>query len=76
MKDSEDIKTRFAKANESNEIIFMNTQEVADLLNVSARTVRYWIQNKKLKAVKLGGWRVTNEDLIKFLKERSNIEKQ
>ena len=76
MKDSEDIKTRFAKANENNEIIFMNTQEVADLLGVSARTVRYWIQNKKLKAGKLGGWRVTNEDLIRFLEERSNIEKQ
>lgn len=76
MMNNEDIKTRFAKANESNEIIFMNTQEVADLLGVSARTVRYWIQNKKLKAVKLGGWRVTNEDLNEFLEERSNIKKQ
>ena len=38
-------------------------QEVADLVGVKVLTVYRWIKEGKLKATKLGHWRITREDL-------------
>ncbi len=47
--------------------------EVADVLRVSTKTVRRWIAAKELPAHRLGRqWRITTEDLQKFLKQRAH----
>lgn len=45
------------------------------MLNVSERTVFRYIKAKKLKAFKMGSWRITNEDYSKFILSCSNIKK-
>jgi excisionase family DNA binding protein len=51
---------------------FMTTQEVADLLKVREQTVRAWIHNSELRAVKLGReFRVAVKDLEAFVNERA-----
>lgn len=53
--------------------MLMTTFEVAEKLRVDIETVRRLIQQKKLKAYKVGNsWRVYPEDLDAFVKERSN----
>ena len=38
-------------------------QEVADLTGVKVLTVYRWIKEGKLKATKLGQWKISREDL-------------
>jgi excisionase family DNA binding protein len=51
--------------------------EVEALLGVSRRTLKQWISDGKIKAVKLGGggtttpWRITESELQRFLDLRS-----
>jgi excisionase family DNA binding protein len=44
-------------------------EQVAELLQVEAETVRQWIRKKRLKAVKAGArlWRVRESEVEKFL---------
>ena len=43
-------------------------EEIAKMLKTTRRTVYRWIDNKELKAFKAGKmWRITREDLEKFL---------
>lgn len=42
-------------------------QETADLLKVSTRTVLRYIKDRKLKATKIGQWRIAESALNKFL---------
>jgi len=46
---------------------FYTPAEIADILNVKPRTVRDWIHQGKLKAVKVGVWRIPKEELEKLL---------
>ena len=47
--------------------------EVADLLRVKESTVRSWIHDQSLRAVKFGrDWRVAHRDLEAFVNERAN----
>lgn len=48
-------------------------EEVAKILRVSGRSVTRYIESKKLKASKIGVWRITERDLQNFLKNTSNI---
>ena len=42
--------------------------EIAEMLKVSKKTVYYWINKEKLKAIKVGNmWRVKKEDLEEFI---------
>ncbi|MEO1103936.1 MAG: helix-turn-helix domain-containing protein [Pseudomonadota bacterium] len=51
---------------------FMTTQDVADLLKVREQTVRSWIHQQELRAVKLGReFRVAVRDLEAFVDERA-----
>lgn len=53
----------------------LSVAEVADELQVSIDTVRNWINQKKLKAAKLGrDWRIRREDLDRFIEQRQNIQ--
>jgi excisionase family DNA binding protein len=51
----------------------MTVNDVADQLQVHPRTVKRWIAEGQLTAFKLGdraGWRISEEDVQKFLAER------
>ena len=52
------------------------TQEVAKILRVSERSVFRYIDDNKLKATKIGYWRISESDLIKFLRENANVPHQ
>jgi DNA binding domain, excisionase family len=55
---------------------FMTIQEVADLLKVSNATVRSWIKNGELRAVKLEReFRVAKVDLQSFIESRVTTSK-
>ncbi|WOF74737.1 helix-turn-helix domain-containing protein [Parvibaculaceae bacterium PLY_AMNH_Bact1] len=51
---------------------FMTTQDVAELLKVRESTVRSWIRQEELRAVKIGReFRVAVKDLEAFVNEHS-----
>jgi len=47
-----------------------STEEVSELYNIKPATIRKWIREGKLKAVKLGHlWRIREDDLKEFIKQ-------
>lgn len=47
---------------------FRSISSVAEQLGVTTKTIRRWIDDKKLNAHKLGGvWRIADRDLMEFL---------
>jgi len=50
-------------------------KEAAKILRVSERTMMRYLKSGKLKASKVGKWRIKESDLEKFLKENLNIKK-
>ncbi|MEM6461138.1 MAG: helix-turn-helix domain-containing protein [Pseudomonadota bacterium] len=54
---------------------FLTTQDIAELLKVREQTVRSWIHQQKLRAVKLGReFRVAVKDLEAFVNEHATRE--
>jgi len=54
---------------------FMTIQDVAELLKVSKATVRTWIKNGELRAVKLEReFRIARVDLERFVEARATME--
>ncbi len=51
-------------------------EEVAEILRVHTRTVTRYIEAGRLKASKLGVWRIKQSDLNTFLEETSNVKKK
>ncbi len=52
-------------------VSFYSIQSIAEILDVSVKTVRRWINRGELPAHKLGNqWRVSSLDLDVFLKLR------
>ena len=51
-------------------------EETAKILRVSSRSVNRYIESGKLKASKIGSWRITEVDLQKFLENTSNVKKR
>ncbi len=47
-------------------------KEVAEILKVSERTIFRYIHGGKLKATKIGNWRIREEDLDEFLSPDTN----
>lgn len=43
-------------------------QQIAEILQVSKKSVYRYIKSDKLKATKIGQWRIKKEDLDKFIK--------
>ena len=55
---------------------YYKLEEVADILRVSRRTLSTYIKKGKLHAFKIGpGWRVSKENLIKFIDELHKTSK-
>lgn len=53
---------------------FFTVKEVAEHLRIHERTVYRYIKAKKLKATKIGAWRISIEDLRDFVRHSSNIK--
>ena len=51
-------------------------EEVAKILRVSGRSVTRYIESKKLKASKIGVWRIKESDLKSFLEKTSNVPRK
>lgn len=51
-------------------------EEVAKILRVSTRSVTRYIETGKLKASKIGVWRIKEADLNAFLEDTSNQQKK
>ncbi len=51
-------------------------EEVAEILRVSTRSVTRYIESGKLKASKIGMWRIKQSDLDSFLEKTSNIKRK
>jgi len=49
-------------------------EEIADILRVSIGTVIRYIESGKLKASKIGVWRIKQSDLNTFLDKTSNLK--
>jgi len=54
----------------------LTIKEVAEFLRVSERSVLRYIEAGRLKASKVGWWRVLQSDLDEFLKRTSNLNKK
>jgi excisionase family DNA binding protein len=54
----------------------LNIEEVAALLRVSTRTVVRYIESGRLKASKIGVWRIKESDVNRFLEESSNVKRK
>ena len=50
----------------------LTVRQVAEQLDVTEDWVRDLIQAKKMKATKIGKWRIKPSDLKEFVKSRSN----
>jgi len=51
----------------------LTIEEVAEVLRVSTRTVIRYIESGKLKASKIGVWRIKQSDVDVFLEKTSNL---
>lgn len=51
----------------------LNIEEVAKILRVSTRSVIRYIESGKLKASKIGVWRIKESDVQLFLENTSNL---
>jgi len=54
----------------------LTIKEVANYLRVSERSVLRYIEAERLKASKVGWWRIKQSDLDDFLKKTSNLNKK
>ncbi len=55
---------------------FLTLKEVAAYLRVSERSVFRYIHSKRLKATKVGYWRISEKDFQQFIKSNTNTHKR
>lgn len=53
----------------------LTLKETAKILRVSGRTIMRYLKSGKLKASKVGQWRISQKDLEEFLNKSKNIKK-
>lgn len=53
-----------------------NLKETAKLLRVSERSIFRYIHNGKLRAIKIGYWRISQKDLNTFLSKNATTNKK
>ena len=54
----------------------LTLKEAAKYLRVSERSVLRYIESGRLRASRIGQWRIKESDLDKFLKENSNVKRK
>lgn len=52
---------------------YLKVKEAAEYLEVNVRTIMRYIEKKKIKAVKVGHWRLYKTDLDDFLNKSTNV---
>jgi len=52
---------------------YLTVEQVAKQLGLSEYRIRELIREKKIRAVKIGQWRIKPSELEKFIKSRSNL---
>lgn len=52
---------------------FLTIEETAKLLHIGERSIYRYIKDKKLKAIKIGFWRIDEKSLKDFIERSSNI---
>ncbi|MCK5612238.1 helix-turn-helix domain-containing protein [Candidatus Pacearchaeota archaeon] len=52
---------------------YYTVQQVAEKLDVTEEWVRDLINAKEIKAIKIGKWRIKQEDLDEFIESRRNV---
>ena len=58
-------------ADKTFDLVMYNVAEMAEILEVSRRTIMNYIKDGKLKCVKVGGrWKITKENLEAFCNGR------
>lgn len=56
---------------------FYTAEELADYLKISSQTVRAWIREKKISAVKFGrAWRIPKAEVQRLVKEGVDDESE
>ncbi len=54
---------------------FYSLKEAAELLDVSVRSLYRYIKARRIRAVKIGYWKISEEDLNDFMTRYSNVKK-
>ena len=54
---------------------FLTIEEVAEKLGLNYKTIFRYIHNKRIKATKIGRWRISEKDLKNFIAQSSNFHK-
>ncbi len=54
----------------------LTIKEVAKILRVSERSINRYIESGRLRASRIGQWRIKESDLEKFLDKNSNKAKK
>ncbi|XOB40568.1 MAG: helix-turn-helix domain-containing protein [Candidatus Nealsonbacteria bacterium] len=54
----------------------LTIKEVAKILRVSERSVNRYIESGRLRASRIGQWRIKQSDLNKFLDKYSNVKRK
>ena len=55
---------------------YYSLQEVAEILGISVRSLYRYIDSGRLRAIKVGYWRVNKDDLDKFIGKFANTRVQ
>lgn len=55
---------------------YLTVKDVAEKLDVSEYTVRYYLKKGELKGTKIGGWRIKPNDLEAFIRSRTNVKEE
>ena len=53
----------------------LTIKEVAKILRVSERSINRYIESGRLRASRIGQWRIKESDLDVFLEKHANIKK-
>ncbi len=52
----------------------LTVHDAAGMLQVQEATVRSWIRDKRIRAIKVGKeWRIAHKDLEEFLNDNTNL---
>ena len=61
---------------EKKNVQYYTTSEIASILSLTQRSIYKFIDSGELKAIKLGSWRIAEEDLQAFLNSRETNQKK
>lgn len=54
---------------------YLTVEDVMKRLDIGERTAYRYVKEGKIKAVKIGGWRIEEKDLQDFIKRSTNSPK-